>query len=146
MSPPSPDCCCSPESDQKCRTASGDSYACGARATAFLAQLAGRAGVSCRPSGRDVNGRTRAVCHAGETELNRALVGAGWALADTRYFVRYGFDQLRARWHAAGLWQGPFVAPWEWRDPQPEFTIDWQLILVVVIVPSFGLVGWARRW
>ena len=66
-------------------TACGDDGAgedCGAAATNALAALVREAPVACRVTGADGLGRPYAVCQASGTELNRAVVAAGWARAD----------------------------------------------------------------
>ena len=55
---------------------------CGAAATNALAALVREAQVACRITGEDRLGRPYAICQAGGTELNRAVVAAGWARAD----------------------------------------------------------------
>ena len=56
---------------------------CGAAATNALAAMVREAPVTCRVTGVDGLGRPFAVCQASGTELNRAVVAAGWARADT---------------------------------------------------------------
>ncbi len=55
---------------------------CGAAATNALAALVHDAQVACRITGEDRLGRPYAICRAGGTELNRAVVAAGWGRAD----------------------------------------------------------------
>jgi endonuclease YncB( thermonuclease family) len=57
---------------------------CGAAATNALAAMVREAPVSCRTMGADDLGRALAVCQARGTELNLAIVAAGWARADSR--------------------------------------------------------------
>ncbi|HEY7580734.1 MAG TPA: thermonuclease family protein [Acetobacteraceae bacterium] len=54
---------------------------CGAAAANALAAMVRDAPVVCQLGGADGLGRPYAVCHAGGTELNRAVVAAGWARA-----------------------------------------------------------------
>lgn len=54
---------------------------CGVEATNALAALVREAAVACRVTGADRLGRPFAVCQASGTELNRAVVAAGWARA-----------------------------------------------------------------
>jgi hypothetical protein len=42
-------------------------------------------------------------------------VSNGWALAQTRISRDYEADEKAAREAKAGMWQGAFIAPWDWR-------------------------------
>jgi endonuclease YncB( thermonuclease family) len=55
---------------------------CAAAASNALAALVREAQVACRITGEDRLGRPYAICRAGGSELNRAVVAAGWARAD----------------------------------------------------------------
>jgi endonuclease YncB( thermonuclease family) len=54
---------------------------CGAAAANALSAMMRETAVVCRLSGADGSGRAYAVCQAGPTELNLAVVAAGWARA-----------------------------------------------------------------
>ena len=56
---------------------------CGAAATNALAAMVRELPVACRVTGMDGLGRPFAVCQASGTELNSAVIAAGWARADT---------------------------------------------------------------
>ena len=103
-----------PESRQTCLWAEV-TYPCGQLATQHLRALVGGQEVTCAPRTRDRYGRTVALCRVEALDLGAAMVRDGWALA----FVRYAADYLglegEARAARRGLWQGTFVAPWEWR-------------------------------
>jgi endonuclease YncB( thermonuclease family) len=99
-----------PELDQTCGAASGP-WACGVAARDGLAALLANGPVTCSPRGRDRYGRILAHCAAADTDLSRAMVRAGLAMADGDYFA----DQAAARTARAGIWTGPFTAPAEWR-------------------------------
>jgi hypothetical protein len=43
------------------------------------------------------------------------MVRSGWALSFVRYSHAYDTDENAAREAHAGLWSGPFIAPWDWR-------------------------------
>ncbi len=55
---------------------------CGTAATNALAAMVRETAVACRVTGADRLGRPYAVCIASGTELNQAVVAAGWARAD----------------------------------------------------------------
>jgi len=48
------------------------------------------------------------------------LVQNGWALSAVRFSHDYDADEQAARDAKAGLWQGAFIAPWDWRFRQQE--------------------------
>jgi hypothetical protein len=39
----------------------------------------------------------------------------GWALSYVRFSHDYDADEKAAREAKAGMWQGAFIAPWDWR-------------------------------
>ena len=103
-----------PESAQVCQ-AEGKPYRCGTSATlALVGRIAGEP-VSCDERDKDRYGRTVAVCKAGGEDLNAWLVSEGLALAYRRYSIDYVGQEKAARKAKRGLWQGEFVAPWQWR-------------------------------
>jgi endonuclease YncB( thermonuclease family) len=99
-----------PEYDQTCRK-DGAAYPCGRQARAALVGLIGGRPVSCGGWERDRYGRLLASCKAGETELNRAMVERGWAVA----YGDFAEVETAARRRGAGLWAGEFDRPREWR-------------------------------
>lgn len=105
-----------PERGQHCADRQGRLYDCGTAAAAALAQLVADRGVECRLHGRDRFGRALGVCRSGEVELNRALVAAGWALADGSSQPGLMPVEAEARQAQRGLWTGGFEPPAHWRD------------------------------
>lgn len=100
-----------PEYAQACQLHGAD-YACGLRAReALVALIAGKA-VTCEGGERDRYGRLLAVCQAGDVDLNRALVEAGWAVA----YGGYEDAERTARERGRGIWAGTFERPRDWRD------------------------------
>jgi endonuclease YncB( thermonuclease family) len=81
---------------------------CGAAATNALAAMVREAPVFCRTVGADELGRAYAACQARATELNLAIIAAGWARAATgeQDFVR---AEANARAERRGIWAH---APW----------------------------------
>jgi endonuclease YncB( thermonuclease family) len=103
-----------PELRQTCTDDRGE-YPCGRRAAeALRAEVAG-AEVVCNERGRDRYRRTVAVCRANGHDIGRDMVRLGWALAYRRYGRDYVPAEDEARRNRAGLWQGQFVEPWNWR-------------------------------
>lgn len=99
-----------PELAQTCEE-NGVAYPCGRQAQAALAQLVDGRSVSCDSYGNDRYGRLLARCMAGNVDINRAMVEAGWALA----YGDYDAQEAAARKAGRGLWRGDFTRPQEWR-------------------------------
>jgi endonuclease YncB( thermonuclease family) len=99
-----------PEYNQTCRR-NGADYACGRMARQALAGLIGGRAVSCTGWQRDRYGRLLGDCRAGDVDLNRALVAAGWAVA----YGGYEAEEQKARSAGAGIWAGSFERPQDWR-------------------------------
>lgn len=77
--------------------------ACAGAAAVHLAELVKGRDIACDPRGADRAGRTLAACRAGGTDIGRALVASGWAVADA------GAPDMRAAEQEArnarlGLW------------------------------------------
>ncbi|WP_027061714.1 thermonuclease family protein [Mesorhizobium loti] len=100
-----------PEYTQTCRR-NGTDYACGTLARQSLVRLIAGRPVTCSGWQRDRYRRLLGDCKAGDTDLNRAQVEAGWA-------VSYGdFESQEATARAAkiGIWAGTFDQPQDWRN------------------------------
>lgn len=123
-----------PEYDQICKREGAD-YACGKAARNYLRQLIGNRGVSCSGSERDRYDRLLGTCLAGDTDLNRAMVEAGWAVA----FGDYHAEETLARRDRMGLWAGRFDRPQSWRSAHGRSQED--------VRDLFGTVRtWLRRF
>lgn len=110
-----------PELDQTCHDAAGQTWACGRDAKQALAARVGRRQVSCRVAGQDRYGRALARCATGGADLAGWLVRAGWAIPAGNEQSRYRAASYEARANGAGMWQGSFTWPADWRragDPQ----------------------------
>ena len=59
--------------------------------------------------------RTLATCNLAGEDLNGWMVQQGWALAYVKYSSAYRQVEEDARMNQRGLWQGAFIAPWDWR-------------------------------
>lgn len=100
-----------PELKQECRS-NGKTYACGAKARAYLQSMIGKSDkVACRSEGNDKYGRTLAECSAGAINLNAEMILAGWAVS----YGGYGWQETKARFEKRGLWAGDFDRPKDWR-------------------------------
>ena len=109
---------------QKCRDANGGVYDCGERARYALMKLLPTFGsnVRCTVWDLDAQNRPLASCRAGKTDINEAMVRAGWALA-TKAKSSWGDDYSSAQKDAEasrrGVWafgRSSFETPSEWRN------------------------------
>ena len=106
-----------PETRQQCLNVLSQIYDCGRLATQALRELTAGRIVTCRGSHKDRYGRLIAKCETPEAgDLNALLVRRGHALAYRRFSNDYAGDENGARQNRQGLWQGRFVAPWQWRQ------------------------------
>lgn len=104
-----------PEADQRCGAA-GREWACGQQASVALSDWLGDRTVSCRAKGEDRYQRKLARCFVGSEDVQAWLVLNGWALAYRSYSQDYVAAEEVAQSRSAGLWQGEFVKPWDWRQ------------------------------
>ncbi len=92
-----------PPRGQTCRDDRGAAYDCGGAASAALAGLVRGRLITCTLNGRDEAGFAQALCEAGGTEVNRALVAGGWARAVPP--ASFASEEEQARKLRRGLWQ-----------------------------------------
>ncbi|TGP26684.1 MULTISPECIES: thermonuclease family protein [unclassified Mesorhizobium] len=108
-----------PEYVQTCRKDGAD-YPCGKLARQSLVRLIAGRPVSCSGWQRDRYGRVLGDCKAGDTDLNRAQVQAGWAVA----FGDFETEEAVARSAKAGIWAGSFDVPQDWRDSHHDQPVE----------------------
>ena len=102
--------------DQLCLNPKGERWACGVAARDELIKHADSKIWSCnRRSATDRRGRNVARCEVDGEDIQKWLVSNGWALALARISRDYEPDEKAAREAKAGMWQGAFIAPWDWR-------------------------------
>ena len=104
-----------PETRQECYRVDGSPYRYGEAATDALRVLIGADPVRCDGRAYDRYKRLIAVCFIGTKDLNAEMVRLGWALAYRKYSNDYVAAEVDAKSQKVGLWQGRFVAPWDWR-------------------------------
>ena len=104
-----------PAVDQLCLNTKGERWTCGVAARDALIKHAGGKSWTCRTRAVDRRGRTVARCEADGQDIQKWLVTSGWALAFVRLSRDYEPDEKAAREAKAGMWQGAFIAPWDWR-------------------------------
>lgn len=110
-----------PESSQLCQDDQGRSYRCGAMSARALDQLLSESRpLRCEFVERDQYGRFVGDCfRADGLGLAAAMVRSGMALDWPRYSGgAYADEQSAAAAAKAGIWQGEFQPPWEWRAEQ----------------------------
>ena len=111
-----------PETDQVCLNASGQQWTCGLEARDQLAaHIAGRE-IRCVSTAIDY-GRELGLCSVAGEDLNGWMVREGWALAYVKYSSAYVSAEEQARTRQSGLWQGAFIAPWDWRHRNDKTVI-----------------------
>ena len=103
-----------PEASQHC-TIKGQEWACGRNAAIALETWLGERPVSCIPRDKDRYGRTLARCFVDSDDIQSWLVINGWALAFREHSKDFVAAEEVAKSRKVGLWQGEFVAPWDWR-------------------------------
>ncbi|WGS21040.1 MULTISPECIES: thermonuclease family protein [unclassified Bradyrhizobium] len=104
-----------PSTDQLCLNTKGERWTCGVAARDALVKHAGNKSWTCHARSVDRRGRTIARCQVDGEDIQKWLVGSGWALANPHISHDYEPDQKAAREAKAGMWQGAFIAPWDWR-------------------------------
>jgi hypothetical protein len=60
-------------------------------------------------------GRLVSRCEVDGEDIQKWMVRSGWALSYVRFSHDYDEDEKAAREAKAGMWQGAFIAPWDWR-------------------------------
>jgi endonuclease YncB( thermonuclease family) len=104
-----------PSVDQLCLNQKGDRWTCGVAARDELSKHAGGRSWTCHLGQADRHGHSLARCEVDGEDIQKWLVRSGWALSYTRRSHDYDADEAAAREAKAGMWQGAFIAPWDWR-------------------------------
>ncbi|MBC7577715.1 MAG: thermonuclease family protein [Tardiphaga sp.] len=112
-----------PSLDQLCLNATGERWSCGVAAHDALVKHVGDKEWTCHVQRTDRFGRSVAKCEVGGEDISQWLVQNGWALAYVNFSHAYEADEKPARAAKAGLWEGAFIAPWDWRVRNKKTTI-----------------------
>jgi endonuclease YncB( thermonuclease family) len=104
-----------PSVDQLCLNHQGERWTCGAAARDELAKHAENKSWTCHVRQTDRRGRLISRCEVDGEDIQKWLVRNGWALSYARFSHDYDEDEKAAREAKAGMWQGAFIAPWDWR-------------------------------
>jgi endonuclease YncB( thermonuclease family) len=110
----------SPETEQVCLDQQNAKWQCGIAARDNLVEHIANRPIDCTLSGSDH--RRLGVCRLAGEDLNAWMVRKGWALAFIRYSRAYTAEEEQARKGQRGMWNGAFIAPWNWRDRSCETT------------------------
>ena len=106
-----------PELDQAC-TRGGQSWNCGQEAADRLSRLVTGQQVRCIPVSTDQYARVLARCSVMGTDVNRAMVATGYAVAFRKYSMDYVSAEENAKLSKQGIWAGTFQMPSEVRGNQ----------------------------
>jgi endonuclease YncB( thermonuclease family) len=113
-----------PSVDQLCLNTKGERWTCGVAARDELIKRADNKTWTCHTrQAVDRRGRTVARCEVDGEDIQKWLVRNGWALAYARFSHDYDADEKQAREAKAGMWQGAFIAPWDWRVRNKKTTV-----------------------
>ena len=113
-----------PSVDQLCLNTQGERWTCGVAARDELIKHTDNKSWTCHPRQTiDRRGRTVARCDVDGEDIQKWLVRNGWALSYTRVSHDYDADEKEAREAKAGMWQGAFIAPWDWRVRNKKTTV-----------------------
>ncbi len=112
-----------PSVDQLCLNTKGERWTCGVAARDELIRHAGNRSWTCHVSQTERRGRQLAHCEVDGEDIQKWMAKNGWALAYTRVSHDYEADEKAAREAKAGMWQGAFIAPWDWRVRNKKTTI-----------------------
>ena len=104
-----------PSVDQLCLNNSGERWTCGVAARDELAKYTDGKSWTCHVQRSDRRGRQVARCEVDGEDIQKWMVKNGWALSYVRFSHDYDADEKAAREAKAGMWQGAFIAPWDWR-------------------------------
>jgi endonuclease YncB( thermonuclease family) len=104
-----------PSVDQLCLNNAGERWTCGAAARDELIKYTDNKTWTCHTRQTDRRGRQVARCEVDGEDIQKWMVKSGWALSYVRFSHDYDADEKAAREAKAGMWQGAFIAPWDWR-------------------------------
>ena len=105
-----------PAVDQLCLNNTGERWTCGVAARDELIKHTDGKDWTCHVrQAADRRGRVVARCEVDGEDVQKWMVKNGWALSYVRVSHDYDADEAAAREAKAGMWQGAFIAPWDWR-------------------------------
>ena len=90
-------------------------YNCGVISTEKLRDKISNKKISCLISNKDRYGRFIGECFYKNLNINSWMVKNGYAVAYLKYSKKFVAQENQAKKNKLGIWQGPFINPWEWR-------------------------------
>jgi len=108
-----------PEAKQLCNDDRGAEWHCGTAARDALRVIINAANIiECNLIDVDRYGRLVMRCFANGNDIAATLTRSGYTLAYRKYSKAYIDDEAAARHAKAGIWNGAFTPPWDWRRKQ----------------------------
>jgi endonuclease YncB( thermonuclease family) len=104
-----------PSVDQLCLNTKSERWTCGVASRDELTKHVDNRSWTCHVERTDRRGRSIARCEVEGEDIQKWMVRNGWALSYPRVSHDYDADEAAAREAKAGMWQGAFIAPWDWR-------------------------------
>ena len=104
-----------PELGQKCKSAIGGTWRCGAEASKALRDLVQGGSLLCDNRGKDIIGRTLSVCTIKGVDINAAMISRGMAWSFKKYSHDYDEIEEIAKAKLVGVWQAETETAWDFR-------------------------------
>ena len=108
-----------PEIKQTC-TINNENWNCGIKSEKALKNFILDREVSCKIIDIDRYKRFIGICFVNNENINKYMVKNGWAIAYRYYSLEYVKDEERAKENNAGIWEGEFEEPYEFRKKQKK--------------------------
>ncbi len=106
------------EAGQSC-SRNGERWECGQEAKALLSSLANGKPVTCTQRDIDSYDRIVATCEVGWTDLGKAMIDAGLAVALPQFSRAYLENEALAKKRRTGIWGSEFDLPADFRAAHP---------------------------
>lgn len=107
-----------PEYVQQCKNKHKKIYPCGINSAKYLKELINNQPIICKIHKKDQYERDLCTCYIGNIDINREMVLSGNAI--TYLETPYHQEQIDAKQHKRGLWQGRFMQPRLFRRLQEQ--------------------------
>jgi len=108
-----------PEIKQTCAI-NNENWNCGIKSEKALKNFILDREVSCQIVDIDRYKRFIGICFVNNENINKYMVKNGWAIAYRYYSLEYVKDEERAKENNAGIWEGEFEEPYEFRKKQKK--------------------------
>jgi endonuclease YncB( thermonuclease family) len=105
-----------PEMKQLCKNFKGVLYKCGELSKDFLNSLIKNKEIYCKYKGKDIYKRYLGICYVNNNDINSIMVLSGNAISVEYDGVNlYKNEEQIAKEKKAGIWNGEFTMPFQWR-------------------------------